>query len=454
MKHILLLICAISAHLCQAQYAWQSLPSAPKSVRCDDIYFLNPQIGWAIHANFNPTYKTPIGSVYKTTNGGITWQPLLTNSYSYHRSVGFADELTGWVGVLRTTVYPSDTTILKETTDGGLTWHSANLPTPRPVGICGISVVTDSVVYAYGTYYGPAGYLKTTNKGASWTYKDMSTYAGGLVDGYFINKDTGFLTGTTHNSRALILHTINGGTTWDTSYISTRADSEVVWKLVFPTPLIGYASLQNISDATIYNTYFLKTTDGGATWTEYPFLNNYNQQGIGFINQDIGWLGGDYSKPNYKTTDGGLTWSIDHSFGVLTPPSLDVYTYDRTGFLINRFRRFGDTLLYASGNTIYKLKAATTDIPHQEFVQSPAIYNYPNPFTDHTVFSYTLPQPAQQLTFEVFNALGVKVHSQYLGSVAAGSHQLPFTMALPAGLYYYTLRTHSYSLTNKMLVLQ
>lgn len=52
--------------------------------------------------------------------------------------------------------------------------------------------------------------------------------------------------------------------------------------------------------------FVLKTTNGGLNWVELPFPN-FHEHGIGFINANTGWIGGDYN-PTYGTTDGGQTW--------------------------------------------------------------------------------------------------------------------------------------------------
>src|SRR5437660_609206 len=82
----------------QAQYSWQALVNAPHTYRHDDIYFLNPQKGWAINPWFGNQTPTQYGQVYTTENGGITWTKIFDSSETYIRCVGFADSLHGWFG--------------------------------------------------------------------------------------------------------------------------------------------------------------------------------------------------------------------------------------------------------------------------------------------------------------------------------------------------------------------
>ena len=358
----------------QAQLSWQQMATAPKSYRLDDFHFINPRQGWAISPNYAYLSSNKPGQIFKTNDGGVNWQMLVNNSPTFFRAIGFADSLTGWVGNLGDSTVTNDTVPLYHTNDGGTTWQPVtNIPSPRPKGICGISVVTDSIIYAYGRYYGPPVLLKTIDKGTTWTSTNMSPYASGLVDAHFFNKDTGFITGcigntATQQQQALILSTFDGGATWQTRHTSTRP-SEEVWKIFFPSRNIGYASIeyQNRTSVTNIATYFLKTTDGGLTWVDMPFMpaspnTFYDLEGIGFINDTIGWIGGDACSPTYKTTDGGTTWNPDPSFGLRTafPDCGNTYT----GVELNRFRKFGDTLMYASGCTVFRLSAPLVPIPH------------------------------------------------------------------------------------------
>ena len=61
---------------------------------------------------------------------------------------------------------------------------------------------------------------------------------------------------------------------------------EWAWKIDFPSDSVGYVSLQRNYESPIY---FLKTIDGGETWNEMLFMNDYYFiQGIGFINDTLG----------------------------------------------------------------------------------------------------------------------------------------------------------------------
>lgn len=435
-----------------AQYNWQTLSNAPASWRYDDVYFINPDIGWAIHGSYYygaysslPTHQ--YGQVWETRNGGNTWQLRHDSASAFYRCVGFTDSLNGWIGNLADSTITPDTIPFYQTNDGGKTLTPVTLPSPRPKGVCGISVINDSIIYAYGRYFGPAILLKTINKGVTWTTQNMNAYATGLVDAHFFDKDTGFITGCNGNN-GLILNTTDGGITWKTVYQGARNDTEIVWKIFFPSRDTGYASIEyvgpNYFANKAYRTYFIKTIDGGKTWTEHPFINNYDEEGIGFINDTVGWIGGSISQDTYITYNGGNTWQKDYGFGTVLSP------ISNPGFAINRFRKFGDTLMYASGNTEYKLSGKITSVNNLQN-NSPLSINYPNPFIEQTTIYYKLTSTCTNVNVYVSNLLGEKVLSQNLGAQYTGEHKFVLDIPLPAGIYYYTIVAGDYTVTRKLV---
>ena len=406
-------------------------------------------MGWAVEPIGGPV---TVGKVWETRNGGATWVLNHDSSVTYYRSVGFADSLTGWIGNLADSSISPDSIPLYVTHDGGKTLNPVPLPNPQPKGICGISVIGDSTVYAYGRYYGPPVLAMTKNKGKTWVTKDMSPYASvGLIDGWFWSKDTGFITGQ-NGPNSVILHTVDGGNTWQTVYSATRGDTDHVWKIFFPSRNIGYGSIEYTGALSYntsknnYKTYFVSTTDGGKTWTEKPFITNYDEEGCGFINDSTGWIGG-WSGMSYITKDRGNTWTLDSNFGIQTIGQYAPSPY------INRFRRFGDTLMYAAGNTIYKLDTRITGINELKN-NATSMGNYPNPFKDKTTIGYILARPSRNVVLEIYDATGQKLMTKNLGFKGVGQNTYVFNDELQAGVYYCTITTPDVKLCKKMVVIK
>ncbi len=417
----------------QGELEWRLLQTSPGTEsRHDDVFFVNENLGWIVNGQ---------GYIYRTTNGGAFWH-LQTDVPEYLRSVGFADSLRGWTGTILSFANP-----LYETSNGGETWSLVQgLPNPRPQGICGIWVVDDSVVYCSGQYTGPAIVIKSTNRGTTWTSMDLAGLATGLVDCYFTSRDSGFVVGHIDSSgdRGVILFTSDGGGSWVRRYSGIRT-GEGCWKISFPSRDVGYVSIEDFSISPVY---FLKTTDGGATWQDKLFLTTYeSEQGIGFVTPTLGWIGG-WGNPTYQTTDGGDTWQ---SFGQAWPN-------------INRFRFLSDTLGYAVGTRVYKYsRESTTAIEPGHHDELPAstelLQNYPNPFNPSTIINYQ--QAASYwVTLKVFDVLGREVTTLIDKQLEPGSHSVEWNgedavgRECTGGIYFCRMTSGGRQFTTKMLLLR
>ncbi len=381
------------------KYQWQLLQNSPvANSRTDDIWFFDALTGWLVNSS---------GYVCKTEDGGANWTPkffLPPNlpSFPYLRCMSWANRQIGWfgavtgIGDVNSIRSPSQfiQTLLHQTTDGGETWRPVeNLPEGSPAGICGFHAVNERVAYGSGTndpgLPGPA-IIKTMDNGASWELIDMRKYASNLIDIYFSDEDNGFVVGglidegskVDHKAypaprlsrygkvKPVILRTRDGGKSWTntTANIKDFESGEWGWKIQFLNETHGFVSLENFRDASI-----LVTKNGGKSWVKKhvakdqkpasPAINN-DLEGIGFINERQGWVGGwgfqDLSAPvggleNSYTEDGGDTWiAQDHL------PDPDTTIPNDPRYRINRYRFVKDiagevTTAYCSGQQVFNL---------------------------------------------------------------------------------------------------
>jgi len=430
------------ADLFSQELKWRLIPSITNqstNLRFEDMNFINENSGWVIRSytinsqNFN--------DVFKTKDGGISWNMYSDSITKGLRSIGFADSVNGWLGTL---AWPG--IVMFNTTNGGTNWIPAiSTSLSDSLGVCGISVVNKDIVYGCGRYFGPAHLFKTTNGGINWNIIDMNKYITTLIDCHFFNKDSGFVVGGIGNSfntrSGAVLFTSDGGNNW-VNRITTPPRGQWGWKISFPDRLNGFVSLEKDHSSPVY---FLKTTDGGETWTEKVFLNIFaDEEGIGFINANTGWIGGWFFN-TYKTTDGGESWNVD-------PWS----------FNLNRIRVISDTLAYGVGRGVYKfsrdsivgISSVINIVPEKHILHQ----NYPNPFNPNTVISYQL-AVRSFIVLKVYDPLGKEVAILVNEKQNAGSYNYQFSppqrmnYQLSSGIYFYSLSIDGNLVDTKRMIL-
>ncbi|AIF48850.1 WD40/YVTN/BNR-like repeat-containing protein [Dyella japonica] len=299
----------------QAGSHWQKLPTEPYKGKQDDIYVVNRDVAFYVNGK---------GNIWRSMDGGHSWQNVLKQPGTYFRSIGMVDARHGYAGNIGTGYYPgvTDSTPLYETTDGGDHWQTVTrVPGPAMQGVCGIDILhpdgaahdsAATVIHAAGRVNGPARLLNSLDGGKTWTNTDMTPWIAMIVDVKFFDAMNGVIYGGSDadlsKSHAVIITTHDGGAHWTRAYESKRP-SELIWKGSFPTRRVGYATIQSYdTDARSTQRWVAKTTDGGKTWSELPLVDDkeVNEFGVGFANADLGWVG--TTKGGFETKDGGKHW--------------------------------------------------------------------------------------------------------------------------------------------------
>lgn len=418
MKKIFLacICCSLLGH---AQLQWRPLASAVSNIdnqRFDDVFFLNDQLGWAANGAY--------AAVYKTTDGGQTWTPQVTEQSLggnyYFRNIEFLDENIGFVGTLNN--------LFLKTTDGGAHWNPVSLPSGTPA-ICGLSAAGPTTIYGCGAYFSPAYIIKSTDSGDTWQYINMSAYANALVEVFFVDELNGYASGSNPNG-GVILKTTDGGQTWTTLY-NTGVPGEYVWKLqvLSGNQNVIFGSVE--ANAPNFGK-MLRSVDGGQNWVSKP-LPYVSVQAIGFMDELHGWMGGYVSHlgenfPILETTDGGDTW-----------------TDTGVGSNLNRIFILSDHLAYASGTTIYKY--SDTNLSAGNFHENNRIPLQatlsPNPVKDklHLTVEFTDPD---HLVIELYDAAGRFLKQFKVAEIStAGKHQYSFDFPYPSGAYLLNLHNNT-----------
>jgi photosystem II stability/assembly factor-like uncharacterized protein len=405
MRYLLALVILLYSNITQSQtFSWKVLPLPKVSDRYNDVWFITPDLGWAIVPSDGGT--KPDGFIYKTTDGGATWTTQYATT-QHLRSVCFLDERIGFVGVL----FDGSASPLLRTTDGGETWTRADIEGSMPTGICGLMRVNDSTIVGSGQVYGPAHFIRTTDRGATWASIALGTEDDWAIDCYFWSTDSGIVAGGSKASgQPMVSHiwqTTDGGANWTDSYVGqpdSPVDGEWCWKISFPSREVGYISIEQDRG----NSRILKTTDRGVTWQRIVIPQAGSRlQGCGFITDLHGWIGG-RSFGAYVTEDGGLTWSS----------TKDIQ-------FVNRFRFFGDSLGYVAGDRVYKLTSTAAVAEDLSTTSRSMLYD-----AAHT--SLVVTSSGAQRTLTVSNILGREVMRKQVLS----EREMIDVRDLPHGTYF------------------
>ncbi|HKP97749.1 MAG TPA: YCF48-related protein [Fibrobacteria bacterium] len=247
------------------------------------------------------------GILFKTTNGGGTWDSVYSGTSKNIRSIDFLDAMTGFA--------VGDSGAFIKSVNGGNSWSAHSLSTTTNLNSIlfmnsknGVAVGQNGVI------------LKSTNAGISWQ-SVSSGVTQSLNALYFSESGNGYTAG----GNGTILKTVDGGSTW-TALASGVAQS--LQSIFFTDFMTGFVCGEN---GTI-----LKTTNGGSTWIKLASNSVQSLQSIYFVDGKTGYAAGKTGRIMLKTGDGGDTWKeiIPETWVGTHPVSLNsiCFTDAQTGY--------------------------------------------------------------------------------------------------------------------------
>ncbi len=136
---------------------------------------------------------------------------------------------------------------------------------------------------------------KSTDSGISWNKINSDTQ---IDKSFFISENNGFAI-----DEDKIFNTTNGGINWEILYNDT--DDEYLG-IFFVDSEVGFVS--GFSD---YEHFLLKTIDGGINWEKIIIEEAQYNRAIHFIDEDIGFISDD--SHILKTSNGGIDWNITYT---------------------------------------------------------------------------------------------------------------------------------------------
>ena len=176
------------------RYDVLKLPAATDTMKLTSVDFVSAREGFVGGVG---------GVIFATTDGGLTWVRRPALGTATINKLTFSSATTGWAGT---------SAGLYRTTNGGQTWQYAttyDYTSGRSMTDVGdVQLVTALVGYAVGS---SGGLYKTTNGGTSWVSQNTrrdKTYMFKAVS--FTSPDSGIAVG----AQQARWRTTNGGTTW------------------------------------------------------------------------------------------------------------------------------------------------------------------------------------------------------------------------------------------------
>lgn len=204
------------------------------------VFFLNENLGWKVGFN------TPSGRMWKTIDGINGWDLYIRLDHN-PLSVYFINENIGWVSCQDGFVLTS--------TDGGETWNE--IVTGVTEGLRSIFFINSTVGWAVGYDNDIGVIIKSTDGGATWNQVNHPATMT-LHTVQFVNESIGWACGSKVESseqRGVILYTDDGGENWSEQYVYDQVSS--LYSLFFIDGLTGWA--------VGYNGIMVKTTNAGGT---------------------------------------------------------------------------------------------------------------------------------------------------------------------------------------------
>jgi len=250
---------------------WQQHMPSFNNMDLNEVFFINEKEGWALGLE---------GTIVHTIDGGVNWENQTSNSSFELKDIFFSNNQKGWAVGTRGTVL--------KTSDGGKKWLSVNIGISSDIHAVFFKDISNGWMMTQTD-----GIFRTQNGGQTWT--QTSEIEGNIyfVDGYFSSASQWILL-----AYDKILYTNNAGASWQTF---TYSGAQFI-KLSFIDNNNGWAMYNLAGTMT-----FLKTTNGGATWTALSGKISTRTSDFQFTSQNNGYAIA--SERIFRTTDGGTTWN-------------------------------------------------------------------------------------------------------------------------------------------------
>lgn len=312
----------ITTVFAQEPTGWIKLQS-PTNETLRRLYFIDENNGWAVSLN---------GKIINTTDAGNNWKIQNSTVTTPVVDIFFINPNRGWA-----MTYPSEPpfgTSILTTSNGGLDWVKDSVFFENEI-FSTIIFLDENMGFIGGN-----GIKKTTNGGLTWTNSLIEP--GGVstlpINKFsFFSKTFGYACGGRVDVAGVIWRTTDGGNNWTSIGLSPDQIYDV-----YVVDSLNAISLSGDPEL-LYPIAIIRTTDAGITWDylELPFFGV--SFAIDFLDDSEGWSAAGYKF--LSTNDSGKTWIEEFIFDSTTVYDLqfvDKYTGYACGEngVILKFRSF------------------------------------------------------------------------------------------------------------------
>jgi photosystem II stability/assembly factor-like uncharacterized protein len=295
------------------------------------------------------------------------------------------------------------------THNGGQAWSPAYTNTFL-LGVMGLQFTSPTNGYAFMSY---SSVTKTTDAGNSWSIPTGCGVIEDFYDGYMIDDNTGFGVGDC----GLIAKSTDGGATW-TQYEWnnwTEWSCIQIWGVHFTSALNGYAT----ADSGV----IFRTTDGGNQWSRSVIAGQNDMlTDVFFVNPSTGYIVGKNGKL-FKTTNCGDSW--------IAEPSLTTNDLHSVFFISENLG-----WVVGSNGTILRYGETNTSVNEAPKITGENISIYPNPSSSQ---AYLMINPGEQLESEIgiYDITGRNLGKVYSGRLEKGQNLVDLGVSgLKNGTYF------------------
>ena len=251
---------------------WNSCQGLQSDDNLGGIFFISSEVGWIVT---NSSDK-----VYRTTNGGNSWEPISSLGFNLNQ-IYFFDESNGIL---------TGTGHIAKSLDGGLSWQ--NVYDLNGLGFKDISFVDNNIGWVSTS---TNKILHTNDGGINWEMQTAGE-SNAIIAMQFTSDSIGWAAAGS-SSGDIILKTSNGGEDWNQLSFDPPGDITSIFYLNDSTGWVN---------TSIYGRIF-KTTNSGLTFNQISSVANFNS--MWFDENQNGW-GADKLGRVLFSQDGGYNWTV------------------------------------------------------------------------------------------------------------------------------------------------